>query len=40
LVAGKMGESGLSDGFKHSIALVIASVLAVFIARLFISIPV
>jgi flagellar protein FlaJ len=40
IVAGKMGESGLSDGFKHAIALVIASLLAIYIARFFISIPV
>jgi flagellar protein FlaJ len=40
IVAGKMGESGLSDGFKHAIALVIASLIAIYIARLFINIPV
>ena len=40
LVAGKMGESGLSDGFKHSIFLVIASLVAIVVARFFISIPV
>jgi flagellar protein FlaJ len=40
LVAGKMGESNVSDGFKHAIFLVIASVLSVFIAKLFIHIPV
>jgi nucleoside-diphosphate-sugar epimerase len=40
LVAGKMGESQVSDGFKHAIFLVIASVVAVFIAKLFIHIPV
>ncbi|MBI3858689.1 MAG: type II secretion system F family protein [Thaumarchaeota archaeon] len=39
LVAGKMGESSLSDGFKHGFALVIASVVSVAIARLFINIP-
>ena len=39
IVAGKMGESGLSDGFKHSIALVIASLLAVYVAGFFIHIP-
>ena len=40
IVAGKMGESGISDGFKHSIFLVIASLIAIVIARLFISIPI
>jgi archaeal flagellar protein FlaJ len=40
IVAGKMGESGIPDGFKHGIFLVIASLAAIYIARLFISIPV
>ena len=40
IVAGKMGESGLSDGFKHAIALVVASLIAIYVARFFISIPV
>ena len=40
IVAGKMGESGIPDGFKHGIFLVIASLVAIYIARLFISIPV
>jgi flagellar protein FlaJ len=40
IVAGKMGESGIPDGFKHGIFLVIASLLAIYLARLFISIPV
>jgi archaeal flagellar protein FlaJ len=40
IVAGKMGESGLSDGFKHGISLVVASLIAINIARLFIAIPV
>ena len=40
IVAGKMGESGLADGFKHGIALVVISLLAVNVARLFIPIPV
>jgi hypothetical protein len=35
-----MGESGLSDGFKHSIFLVIASLMAIVVARFFINIPV
>ncbi|HZW84625.1 MAG TPA: type II secretion system F family protein [Nitrososphaerales archaeon] len=40
IVAGKMGESGITDGFKHGIFLVIASLIAINIARFFISIPV
>ncbi len=40
IVAGKMGESGISDGFKHGIALVVVSLIAIAIARQFISIPV
>ena len=40
IVAGKMGESGVSDGFKHSIFLVIASLIAIAMARLFINIPI
>ena len=40
LVAGKMGESSVSDGFKHAIALVILSIVAVEVAKLFIAIPV
>jgi len=40
IVAGKMGESGVSDGFKHSIFLVIASLIAIVMARFFINIPV
>jgi len=40
IVAGKMGESGVPDGFKHSIALVVASLMAIYLARFFISIPV
>lgn len=40
IVAGKMGESGIPDGFKHGIFLVIASLLSVYIARMFIGIPI
>jgi len=40
IVAGKMGESGIPDGFKHGIFLVIASLLSVYVARMFIGIPV
>jgi len=36
LVAGKMGEGSLADGFKHAFALVIISVVAVFIVGFFI----
>lgn len=39
LVAGKMGEGSLSDGFKHSMFLVIISVVTVYLASLFINIP-
>jgi len=39
IVAGKMGESSISDGFKHGIMLVIVSDVAVVIAKLFIHIP-
>jgi flagellar protein FlaJ len=40
IVAGKMGESGISDGFKHSIFLVIASLIAIVMARFFINLPI
>jgi len=33
IVAGKMGESGLSDGFKHAIMLVIVSLIAIAMAH-------
>jgi flagellar protein FlaJ len=33
IVAGKMGESGLSDGFKHAILLVIVSLVAITMAH-------
>ena len=36
LVAGKMGEGSLADGFKHAFALAIISVIAVFVVGLFI----
>jgi flagellar protein FlaJ len=32
MVAGKMGESGLADGFKHAIMLVIVSLIAIALA--------
>ena len=40
LVAGKMGESNVSDGFKHSCLLVLVSIMAVIVAKTFINIPV
>lgn len=40
LVAGKMGENGVSDGFKHSLVLVLMSLLVVFVARIFVPIPI
>ena len=39
LVAGKMGEGSMADGFKHSTILVLISALTVFIASRFIAIP-
>jgi flagellar protein FlaJ len=39
LVAGKMGEGGIADGFKHSVLLVSFSVITVYVAALFIKIP-
>ena len=40
LVAGKMGESGLADGFKHAIMLVLVSLAAVFLAVTLFHFPV
>jgi len=40
LVAGKLGESSVADGFKHALALVIISVIAVTVVKQFIPIPV
>lgn len=37
LVAGKMGESSLGDGFKHAFALVVISMIAVAASGLFMS---
>ncbi len=39
IVAGKMGESSVADGFKHALALVVISVVAVSVVELFIKIP-
>ena len=39
-VAGKMGEGVVSDGFKHSLVLVVMSVACVYVARFFIPIPI
>jgi archaeal flagellar protein FlaJ len=38
-VAGKMGEGSVSDGFKHSLFLVVMSVVIVFVASTIITIP-
>ena len=38
LVAGKMGESSLADGFKHALALVVISVIAIYFVSFFIKI--
>lgn len=40
IVAGKMGESGVADGFKHAIALVLVSDVAVLLIGLFIKVTV
>jgi flagellar protein FlaJ len=40
LVAGKLGESSVADGFKHALALVIVSLIAVTVVKQFIPIPV
>ncbi len=37
LVAGKMGEDSVADGFKHSTLLIIISLITVYVARFFIS---
>lgn len=39
LVAGKMGEGSLADGFKHSAILVMLSVATVYLASVFIKVP-
>jgi archaeal flagellar protein FlaJ len=39
LVAGKMGEGSLADGFKHSAILVTLSVATVYLASVFIQVP-
>jgi flagellar protein FlaJ len=39
LVAGKMGESSLSDGFKHSMILVLVSLVTIYVAAAYIKIP-
>jgi flagellar protein FlaJ len=40
LVAGKFGEGSVADGFKHAVALVIACLISIVIAKTFINIPV
>ncbi|MDG6998261.1 MAG: hypothetical protein JRN15_04010, partial [Nitrososphaerota archaeon] len=37
LVAGKMGESSLGDGFKHALALVTISMIAVLLSGFFVA---
>jgi flagellar protein FlaJ len=39
LVAGKMGEGSVSDGFKHSALLVVLSMTTVYVTSIFIKIP-
>ncbi|HUH99578.1 MAG TPA: type II secretion system F family protein [Nitrososphaerales archaeon] len=39
LVAGKMGEGSVAEGFKHALILVILNLVLIFGARLFISFP-
>jgi flagellar protein FlaJ len=39
-VAGKMGEGSTSDGFKHSLMLVLISLVSVYVASYFVSLPV
>ncbi len=38
LVAGKMGNGSVAEGFKHSLLLVVISIAAIYIAALFIPI--
>lgn len=40
IVAGKMGEGGVSDGFKHGLALAVIGIIAINVFKLFIPIPV
>ena len=39
LVAGKMGEGSIAEGFKHALILVILNLIIIFGARFFISVP-
>ena len=39
LVAGKMGEGSVADGFKHSFILTLASVLTIYIAAALLNLP-
>jgi hypothetical protein len=36
LVAGKMGEDSVADGFKHATFLIVISLVTVYVAQLFI----
>ncbi|MBI2185029.1 MAG: type II secretion system F family protein [Thaumarchaeota archaeon] len=39
MVAGKMGEGSISDGFKHSLALVVISLVLIYFSRSFVRLP-
>ena len=36
IVAGKLGESTMADGFKHAVFLVVISIISIYVAQLFI----
>ena len=40
MVAGKMGEGGVAEGFKHALALVVIALVSVFIAQAFIHVSI
>jgi archaeal flagellar protein FlaJ len=39
LVAGKMGEGSVAEGFKHALILVILNLVIIFVAKLFLKFP-
>jgi flagellar protein FlaJ len=39
IVAGKMGEGSVSDGFRHALVLVVLSIAVVYIGALFVKVP-
>jgi flagellar protein FlaJ len=39
IVAGKMGEGSVSDGFRHALILVVLSVVVVYVGSLFVKVP-